>query len=848
VYEEISLNGMWELRDEVLSTPLTEAGRIAVEPEGWIAQPVPGDIHQGLVAAERIQPPLLGLNSRDCDWTEARSWWFRRTFEVQTSWLEADVCELEMQGLDANAEVFLNGVYLGSHANAFRPFALDVKPWLQPGENMLLVRLSAGVETVSELEVDHCNGVRASTEAANGRPERGEPRRIFARKPQYSWGWDWSPRLATTAIGGNVTLRVMRTATLHDVTLHPVQMGESVMVTATVTVDQFHYYKTLPGWVSVALTDAEGRTFSASAQVLLRSGFTHVDLQIPISDPLLWWPNGMGDPHRYEVTAELVMGEERVTYPSFMYGLRFLALESVDDFAVIINGRKVFAKGANWIPADAVYAGVTAERYETLVREARDANFNMLRVWGGGLYEPEAFYEACDRYGIMLWHDFMFACAPYPDDLPAFRAEVEREADYQTRRLRRHACLTIWCGSNENTWGFRDWWHERTDGGAFLYNYLLPEVVHRNCPEIPYWTSSPYGGEAPNDAATGDQHYWGQATMNPDMEVRITPETYDACDARFVSEFGYIGAPVKETVLTYLDGALFDRHGEVWQHHNNTFEKNTVDAGIRRHYVDPDTLSPDDYLLYTGLVQGLMYSYALDSMRARANCHGSLFWMFADCWGEVGWTIVDGYLRRKPSWYFVRRAYAPVRVILRPAGEDRIRAIVANDTPQLAAFDLEVGYISLDGATQEMETMAVQVPALARAEVAVFARGDHDPTQGLWVARPRERRGTVLPSAATTYFRACNYRELAVPRATLKSRVVEVRTGAEGGDSSGDTVCVIRVQTDVYAHAVHFVLPVGARPEDTYFDLLPGEAREIAIAVPEGCEAAAVSVHCVNQL
>jgi beta-mannosidase len=336
--------------------------------------------------------------------------------------------------------------------------------------------------------------------------------------------------------------------------------------------------------------------------------------------------------------------------------------------------------------------------------------------------------------------------------------------------------------------------------------------------------------------------------MNPDMEVRITPETYDRCDARFVSEFGYIGAPVKETVLTYLDGAVFDRYGDVWQHHTNTFEKNTVDAGIRKHYVDPDTLSPDDYLLYTGLVQGLMLSYALDSMRARANCHGSLFWMFADCWGEVGWTIVDGYLRRKPAWYFVRRAYSPVRVVLRPAGEDRIRAVVANDTPETVALELEMGYVSLDGATRELQTLPVEVPALSRAEVAVFARGNHDPTQGLWIARQvRDSRPTHALPAGTAFFRACDYRELAVPEATLKSHVVEVRNRTEEGVSCGDSVCVLHVQTDVYAHAVHFVLPPGAQPEDTYFDLLPGEAREIAIAVPEGCEAAAVSVHCVNQ-
>lgn len=830
MYKVISLNGDWDLRDEILSYPLAEALALTVEPDGWIDQPVPGDVHQGLAAAGRISPPLLGLNSFDCAWTEHRSWWFRRTFEVEPAWLEADVLELEMNGLDANAEIFLNGAHIGSHPTAFRPFVADVKRWLRPGENVLLVRLTAGVETISELDTDHCNGVRASTEAGNGRPNRGDPRRIFARKPQYSWGWDWSPRLPTTAIGGDVTLRVMETAAIRDVALRPMQHGDAAFVDVTVTADQFHDYKTKPGRVVVTLTDDEGRAFSAQADVLLRSGYTFVDLRVSIPEPKLWWPNGLGDQHLYRVEAQLQVGESTMAYPAFDYGLRFVELATLDTFAFVINGRKVYAKGANWIPADALYARVTDETYDTLVREARDANFNMLRIWGGGLYERDAFYEACDRYGIMIWHDFMFACAPYPDSLPAFRVEVEKEADYQTRRLRRHASLVLWCGNNENTWGFADWWDERTQGGAYLYNYLLPSVVARNCPELPYWNSSPYGGERPNDAGVGDRHHWHDCMMNPDMAKRITPEEYDQCDALFVSEFGYIGAPVKETVMAYLDGAPFDRHGEVWQHHNNTFEKQTVDAGIRKHYVDPETLDPDAYLLYSGLVQGLMYGYALDAMRVRSNCHGSLFWMFEDCWGEVGWTIVDAALRRKPSWYFVRRAYAPVRLIARPVGADQIRVVVANGVDAPAVFEMEVGYVSLDGAVCDLATVAVDAPPLTRHEAARFDRGDHDPRRGLWIARVPGH-----PEIPPAIFRAGDYRDLAVPPCTLDVTVAAISA----------TTCRVRVSTDVYAHAVHLTLPPGARLSDNYFDLLPGTSREVVVA-SEGVAPEAITVHCVN--
>ncbi|MBN1582606.1 MAG: beta-mannosidase, partial [Anaerolineae bacterium] len=674
------------------------------------------------------------------------------------------------------------------------------------------------------------DGLVANTEARRGRPERGDPRRPFVRKPQYSFGWDWSPRVPTTAIAGDVEIVAMDKACIRHVNLRPMRHGKEVLVFATLTVDQFHYYQTAQGSVTVTLTDAQGRTFNASKSVLLRSGDTFCTLTLPIANAQLWWPNGMGEQHLYRVEAQLEVDDERSSYTAFDYGIRFLELSSQNDFAIVVNGKKCFAKGANWIPADAVYARVSDERYDRLIREAHDANFNMLRVWGGGLYEREAFYRACDRYGIMIWHDFMFACSPYPDHLDTFRANVAREADYQTKRLQRHACIALWSGSNENNWGFRDWWAEKTQGGAYLYNYLLPDTVQCNTPEIPYWNGSPYGGEEPNSSEVGDRHHWGDCMMNEDMNKRITPEEYDKCTSLFVSEFGYVGACGRETVLTYLDGAPFDRKGTVWQHHNNTFEQDTVDAGIAKHYTDPDALTPDDYLLYSGLCQGLMISYALESMRYRDNCHGSLFWMYNDCWGEVGWTIVDYYLRRKPSWYFVRRAYAPLRLILRSDG-DTIRVVLANDSPQPVSFELEYGYVSLDGAASDLQGAAVNAPALARTELCTFSHGADDAVRGLWIARAREH-----PGIAPAILRAVDYRRLQTVDPRLTMTIV----------SAQNTRCTLQVSAAGYAHAVQLLLPDGALPSDNYFDLLPGEVREVTITSTGALDPAQIGITCVN--
>lgn len=827
---EISLNGKWELRHEILGcdVPAT-AERLSAVRDGWLAAPVPGDIHQALITAGVIKEPLLGLNSFDCRWTEDRSWWYRKTFAAPAGWRSADGVELELNNLDSNAEIFLNGVRLGSHRNTFRPFVMDVKPRLRPGRNVLLVRLTAGVEAVADADLDGPDGVRAGTEAGNGRPERGDARRTMVRKPQYSFGWDWSPRLATTAIAGDVKLRLLKGACIRHIQIQPFRHGDDeVLLKAKVTVDQFHFWKTVDGQVTLSVIGPDGRNHAAEWTGLLRSGANHIAFTIALKNPPLWWPNGYGGQPLHRIEAAVSVGGEAARFPAFDYGIRFVELDTAKGvFAVRVNGVKVFCKGGNWIPADALYARTTPAKYEALVREARAANFTMLRVWGGGWYEPEAFYEACDRHGIMVWQDFMYACAPYPDHLDWFRAEAEREADYQTKRLRRHACLAVWSGCNENNWGFKDWWQERTRGGAWIYNDMLPDVILRNCPEIPYWNGSPYGGDvSPNDAAVGDRHHWQDCMMNADMQKRITPEEYDKCLSLFISEYGYIGAPVRETVETYLAGAEMDRKGKVWQHHNNTFEKNTVDVGIRKHYKDPEGLTLDEYFLYSGLCQGVMYGYSLESFRSRADCHGGLFWMYNDCWGEIGWTIIDYYLRRKPAFYFVRRALAPVRLILRAAGNE-ILVIAANDTLQDVDLELDGGYLSFDGRTSALRRSRTTARAAARTEVCRFRRGKHDPAAGLWIAWP-VGRAEVVPAI----FRALDYRQLRPGPARLTARWV-------GGNT-------VEVRAKTFAHAVHLDLPSGAVPADDYFDLLPGEVRRIKVQSARALAAGRIRAVAVN--
>ena len=809
---DVSLAGTWELHDEPITCPPQAHRRIARRKRGWLPTPVPGDVREGLIAAGRMTEPLEGLNSFAGHWVEDRSWWLRRRFATTGAMRKARAVELVLDGLDAHASVFLNGRHLGDHPSAFRPFVARVEGCLVDGENVLLVRLTHGVEDVEAADVEALGGI-VPTEDSRGRPERGEPRRVFVRKPQYTWGWDWSPRAATVAIAGEPKLRLLGEAALRDVRIVPVRLNaRDVELRVTARAEWVDFRTTGRGAVELAVRDPDGKLVATDRiETILQSGDNYVALVGRLARARLWWPKGTGPQDRYTVEVRLTTQSGRRDERAIRYGIRFVELEATDSFRFRVNGTVVFCKGANWIPPDALYARVTDAKLDELVAEAARANFNMLRIWGGGMYNAEAFYEACDREGVLVWHDFMLACAPYPDHLEAFRDEVAKEADYQTRRLRNHACMAVWSGSNECHFCLGIGTDRETDKVARLLGEVLPKAVRQNCPEIPYWYSSPAGGTHANDESVGDCHYW-HLMMNPDMAKRIAAERWDECPALFVSEFGYPGPCGRETTLQYLAGAAFDRTDETWQHHNNTFEKDTVDAGIARHYADPAAMAPDEYLLYGGLTQGLMLSCALEALRTRESCHGGLFWMYNDCWGEVGWTVIDYYLRRKISWYFVRRAFAPRRLILREAA-GRVTVTLANDTRETVKGELECGCVSLDGRTWKTRRKRFAAGPACRTKLATFARGKADPARHVWFARVTGD-GAILPAT----LRAAEPAELA----TEPSLAVTVAPAGKG-------LYEVAVRTDVYARAVELLIPAGAVGDENYFELLPGETRTVLV-------------------
>ncbi len=843
----IPLDGGWQLVEMPLDRGAdgdSYAEAVAAAPV--CAAHVPGDVNGDLFAAGLLPDPLVGLNSGlYAARVPQRSWWYRTTFATPETLPDGRTpppfAELRLEGLDVHADVWLNGAHLGHHASDFIPFAKDVTRVLRPHgeENLLVVRLTTGRE-VAEAHPDSDFPLFATvpTEAGRGYPLRGFPKRVFLRKPAYSWGWDWSPALPTCGITGPASLRFHETFEIDHVALCATLSEGSARVDARIELrSRLSVVKTAFGCIRLRLTEpGTGRVFETAADdVLVRGGMTDVRLSLDIPDPALWWPNGSGAQPLYTVEAWLDCDGRTAAIRPFQWGLRTIERECRPGvFRFKVNGVPIFVQGANWVPSDHLVGRTTPERLERLVEEAAFAHFNCLRVWGGGRYELDAFYDACDRRGILLWHDFMAACSPLPYDDPEFAGLCRDEARYQVRRLQRHPCMMQWCGNNEVGQAFEWRPNDFRDGepaDAFYYDEL-PRIVMAEAPGTPYTPTSPYGGrDSVDDPRVGDSHHW--IVMRPDSRFWSCPEYWDGRDIPlFNSEYGYGGPCSLASTREYLGTETPDLRSAEGREHTNTFyDIPRVDFSIAEHYGAKENRPLEEYILLGGLCQGLNLGYSLESLRANGHTWGGLFWMYDDSWGENGWTIIDHYLRRKISYYGVRRALAPRKLLLRRGGaafggtdgEILLLAINAGDSPLRCT--VEAGYRRYDGmdavgATAPMRTIRIDVPP--RTKGAVVATFPVPTAEEL-------RSGTIMAAPVCgdggadglegVSWRSGPHRSIEWPAAA--PRVVRAET-------VGDDL-VVTVETDAYAHAVHFLLGDDARPDDDYFDLLLGERRVVRI-------------------
>jgi len=811
----LSLNGAWRLawcepgKGELRGWP--ETGPADTD---LVDAAVPGDVHLDLMRAGLLDEPLYGRNAPACQWMERADWWYARSFHLPAERIGRRT-ELRFGGLDTTADVWLNGRHVGRSNNAHVAHVMDATDAVRPGMNHVVVRVDAGVRATDGKDADRYIMHTAGEELP----------RMWIRKPQFTFQWDWAPRLLTCGIWRDAELRSYDALALRDVALRTHLQGDgSAGIEVLGEVENF-----TDGAVPTELTVTLSRNVEQSVTIRaeIAPGGTELHGQLTLDGPHLWWPQPLGEPALYEVSAVLHADGKLADSRAFRYGVREVKLLQEDlgeegtSFVIAVNGEKVFCKGANWVPADSLIARVGPAKYRALISAAAEANFNMLRIWGGGIYEDDLFYDLCDEHGILVWQDFMFACTYYPDDDPDFMAEVRDEAGKAVRRLRNHPCLALWCGNNEN----QSIHYQREQGGRApdrcygerIYDELLPEVCAVLDPPRPYWPSSPYGGDEPNSEWTGDRHNWYLTIAAPTIEERTDYRRYADDRSKFMSEFGVIGPPHLETLRRYLPPDQLERDSDVWAFRTNRFEKGTLREALERYWKPADELSLEGYLRAGQVIQAEVLKFALEHWRRRKfDTAGALFWMYADCWGEVGWTVIDYYLSRKPSYWAVRRAFSPTLVSLAEEGHE-VGIWLVNDRLDEVEGELTAGWLNLINGDMQLEECSATTPANGAARVRAMNRPDGP--AGQWVALARFESGGEVLSNNRLFLTGFHFNQLELPDAKVTCEPVHDGTA-------------LRLESDAYAWHVHLDAARAVQLADNDFDMLPGEVRHVPVRGP----------------
>ena len=800
--ERIDLGGAWRV---------TRAGSTEAIPAA-----VPGNVHTDLLAAGKIPDPYYRDNEDRLQWIGLADWEYRRMFSVPAGLLRCDAVRLCCDGLDTLATIRINGRRVGQTDNMFRRYEFDVRNVLRPGENEISVRFGSAERYV------------ARRDRARHLPEWSAPRwvagRCQLRKEQCNFGWDWGPTLVTCGIWRDIYLLACDEARLTDVHVQQTHRGGQVKLEVTAEAER---EKLRRGPLRAAMTVSLNGQPVAEADAPFRRGQATVTL--PIRTPRLWWPNGMGDQPLYEVTVDLLDARgAALDTQSRRIGLRTLRLVRKKDrwgesFHFAVNGNAFFAKGANWIPADTFATRVTRDRYAALLRSAAAAHMNMLRVWGGGIYEDDVFYDLCDELGICIWQDFMFACSTYPTFDEGFMDSVEAEARDNVRRLRHHPCMALWCGNNELEQGLVGprWSDTQMSWADYrpLFDKLLAKVVRQLDPQRDYWPGSPHtpvGDRAFwKSPESGDVHLW-------DVWHGGQPfESYRTTQHRFVSEFGFQSFPEPRTVRGYTRPEDRNVTAPVMEHH----QRSPIGNAAILHYMLDWFRMPDGFdrmLWLSQILQGLAIQYAVEHWRRNMpRTMGALYWQLNDCWPVASWAGIDYHGRWKALHYMAARFFAPVLLsAVEDTARGRVDLHVTSDRLKDCAGRITWTLMTTDGEPIARTTERVDVPA-----------GKTSRTLRLELAEPVTKHGAEKlmlfadiavgrEIVSSTYAAFAKPKQMNLPEPQITARVKAV----------GDGVFLVRLRASRPALWVWLELTgTDATYSDNFFHLSPGDEVEILI-------------------
>lgn len=695
---------------------------------------VPGVVHQALLDADLIPDPYLDDNESLLAWIGLVDWVYETTFEVTDAEAAEQRRELEFDGLDTVATVLLDDQVIAEVANQHRRFRIDVTDRLGVGTHRLVVAFRSPVKYADAQSLE-----------LGARPRPYPVPFEAIRKSACSFGWDWGISTTTSGIWRPVRLVSWSVARFDEVRVHAQPHGDGGSVTVTARLA-----RAVEVDVEVAV-EVAGET----ATVLVPGGSVEAEVRLDLPQVERWWPVGYGDQPLSDVAVRLRDTRGILDETTRRVGFRTLRWDTEPDaagrpFQLIVNDQPVWVKGVNWIPDDALFPRIDRARYERRLRQAADANINLVRVWGGGMYEDDHFFDLADELGLLTWQDFLFACSAYPEEEP-IRSEVEAEARDNVARIAHHASLALLTGNNENLWGYEDWgWKTRLDGrtwGAYYYYDLLPAVVAELAPHVPYSPGSPFSpgeGEHPNDETSGTMHLWDQWN-------RKGWETYREHTPRFVAEFGWQGPPAWVTLRRALSDDPLTPESPGMIVHQKAMEGNQkLIDGLLPHYRVPGEMETWHWAMQ--LNQANAVSAALDHFRSHApHTSGAIVWQLNDCWPVTSWAAIDGDGREKPLFFALKNAFAS-RVISVQPRPDGLVAAIGNDTDEVWEGDVLLTRLSYAGEVLARAAVPVVVgarssaivplptqvgePADAASELVTASLGG---VRGLWFfAEPRD--------------------------------------------------------------------------------------------------------------
>lgn len=807
-----------------------------VRGNNWYPATVPGVVQTDLMDNKIIEDPFYRLNERGIQWVDKEDWEYKMTLNVSPDIFDKENIELDFKGLDTYADVYLNDSCILKANNMFREWTVNVKNLLKKDGNELRVYFHSPIK----VDMPKFDALKYPLEAGNDQSANGglfnKQVSVFARKAGYHYGWDWGPRIVTSGIWRPVYLIGWNDARIENIQYIQEKVNAKradIKACVEIIADK-------DGEATLSI-QAVGVKNSWTKTVHVKKGTNRIETNLTVNNPKLWWTNGLGEAHLYPFTATITMDGKEADSDTTNLGIRSLRVVNEPDkdgrsFYFELNGVPVFAKGANYIPQDNFLPRVTDAQYEKTILDAVNANMNMLRIWGGGTYEKDIFYDLCDKYGILVWQDFMFACSTYPMN-PDMLENIRMEAIDNVVRLRNHPCIAIWCGNNEIHTAWFNWgWMKTYEKLGVLdelrkdykdvFHKVLPDVVKAYDPTSFYLPSSPYGGDPDAKCESGkelwnpngDAHYWGV------WHAKDSIANYNNIKARFFSEYGFQSFPEYQSVLKY---APEERDHNIYSDVMMAHQRGGSHAnGLIEWYLLNEYRKPKDFrnFLYMGqLLQGDAIKTAVEAhRRAMPYTMGTLFWQHNDCWPVASWSSRDYYGRWKAQHYFSKKAFA--NILISPIAENgTLNVYVVSDHLKAVKGKLDIRVMDLKGNLLFEKNSSVTLPANTSkiqftAAVESLLKGKKQNEVVVNTRFTENGNGEVV---SNNYF-FTRYKDIDFPKADIQTTSVPT---ADGFD--------VTVQSNVFARGVFLSIDgIDNFFSDNYFDLLPGEPVTIHVTTP----------------